>query len=257
LRGNARLHFYQHWYKINEVGFSRTLMNKTDMKKFSDELAGLRQKVVEMGNLAEQMVDNAINAISAPGRDELIHKVVQDEDLLDHMQIKLDKESIRLLTIYSPVAGDLRFVMSVSRITSELERMGDHACNMCQAIQLMASKTGAPPLPMLLRMSGVVRTMVRDALDAFLHDDVQKAKATIASDDMADALNDQLIEELLSDEVVRTVVNQDKDIAGALAQLLIGRSLERIADQSTNVSEEIIYMVRGDDVRHIKRIEEI
>ena len=227
------------------------------MKKFSDELNALRQRVVEMGNLAEKMVGNAIDAISAPGRDELIRQVVEDEEMLDQMQLGLDKESIRLLTVYSPVASDLRFVMSVSRITAELERMGDHACNMCQAIQLMASKTSAPPLPMLLRLSSVVRTMVSDALDAFLHDDVAKARSTIASDDMADALNDQLIEELLSDEVVHTAVDESQDIAGALAQMLIGRSLERIADQSTNVSEEIIYMVRGDDVRHVKRVENV
>ena len=228
------------------------------MKKFEDELAGLRQKVVEMGNLAERMVGNAVDAISAPGRDELIRKVVDDEEALDQYQLTLDKEAIRLLTVYSPVAGDLRFVMSVSRITSEVERMGDHACNMCQAIQLMASKTSAPPLPMLLRMAGVVRSMVSDALDAFLHDDVAKARATIAADDMADALNDQLIEELLSDEVVKTAVDDSsKDIAGALSQMLIGRSLERIADQSTNVCEEIIYMVQGDDIRHLKRTEKL
>lgn len=227
------------------------------MKKFEDELADLRQKVVEMGNLAERMVGNAVDAISAPGRDELIRKVVDDEEKLDQFQLALDKEAIRLLTVYSPVAGDLRFVMSVSRITSEVERMGDHACNMCQAIQLMASKTSAPPLPMLLRMAGIVRSMVSDALDAFLHEDVTKARATIAADDMADALNDQLIEELLSDEVVKTAVDDSKDIAGALSQMLIGRSLERIADQSTNVCEEIIYMVQGDDIRHIKRTEKV
>ncbi len=226
------------------------------MKKFEDELNELRQRVVEMGNLAEGMVGSAVDAISAPGRDELIRKVVTDEEALDQFQLRLDKEAIRLLTIYSPVASDLRFVMSVSRITAEVERMGDHACNMCQAIQLMASKTGAPPLPMLLRMAGVVRTMVSDALDAFLHDDVAKAKSTIAADDMVDALNDQLIEELLSDEVVKTAVHDVQDIAGALSQMLIGRSLERIADQSTNVSEEIIYMVKGDDIRHVKRTED-
>ena len=96
-----------------------------------------------------------------------------------------------------------------------------------------------------------------DALDAFLHDDVNKARATIAADDMADALNDQLIEELLSDEIVQTAVDDSQDIAGALSQMLIGRSLERIADQSTNVSEEIIYMVKGDDIRHLKRTEKV
>ncbi len=226
------------------------------MKKFESELAELRQRVVAMGNLAEEMVGYAVDALTAPGRDDLIRQVVIMEEELDQLQLTLDKEAIRLLTVYSPVAGDLRFVMSVSRITAEVERMGDHAVNMCQAIQLMASKTGAPPLSILLKMANVVRTMVSDALNAFLHDDIHKARATIASDDMVDVLNDQLVEELLSDELVRQAVDGPKDIAGALAQMLIGRSLERIADQSTNVSEEVIYMVKGTDIRH-KKISDI
>ena len=222
------------------------------MKKFENELGELRQKVVEMGNLAEEMVGDAIDAITAPGRDGLIRRVVVQEERLDRMQLMIDEDSIRLLTVYSPVAHDLRFIMSVTKITTDLERIGDHAVNMCQAIQLRASKTSAPPLPMLLRMALVVRTMVSDALNAFLHDDVQKAQATIGSDDIVDVLNDQLVEELLSDEVVHAAVEGPMDIAGALSQMLIGRSLERIADQSTNVSEEVIYMVRGEDVRHTK-----
>ena len=142
------------------------------MKRFEAELGELRQKVVEMGNLAEQMVGTSVEAITAPGRDDLIRQVVIQEEQLDQMQLALDKESIRLLTVYSPVAHDLRFIMSVTKITSEVERMGDHAVNMCQAIQLMVSKTGVPPLPMLLKMAGAVRTMVSDALNAFLHDDI-------------------------------------------------------------------------------------
>jgi len=222
------------------------------MKKFETELGKLRQKVVEMGNLAEKMVGIAVDAITAPGRDELIRQVVVQEEQLDQMQLALDKESIRLLTVYSPVAHDLRFIMSVTKITSEVERIGDHAVNMCQAIQLMASKTGTPPLPTLLKMAGAVRTMVSDALNAFLHDDIKKAQATIDADDIVDVLNDQLVEGLLSDEVVRAAVDERKDIAGALSQMLIGRSLERIADQSTNVCEEVVYMVGGEDVRHKK-----
>ena len=222
------------------------------MKKFETELGELRQKVVDMGNLAEEMVGSAVDAMTAPGRDDLIRQVVVQEEQLDQMQLALDKESIRLLTVYSPVAHDLRFIMSVIKITTEVERIGDHAVSVCQAIQLMVSKTSAPPLPMLLKMAGAVRTMVSDALNAFLHDDVQKAHATIDADDIVDVLNDQLVEELLSDEVVRAAVDVPKDIAGALSQMLIGRSLERIADQSTNVSEEVIYMVGGKDVRHTK-----
>jgi phosphate transport system protein len=222
------------------------------VKKFDTELAELRQHVVAMGNLAEEMVGYAIDALTAPGRDDLIRQVVVMEEELDRLQLSLDEEAIRLLTVYSPVAGDLRFVMSVSRITAEVERMGDHAVNMCQAIQLMVAKTSVPPLSTLLKMAKVVRTMVNDALNAFLHDDIQKARETIASDDMVDVFNDQLVEDLLSDELVRQAVDGPKDIAGALAQMLIGRSLERIADQSTNVSEEVVYMVKGTDIRHKK-----
>ncbi|MCA9262662.1 MAG: phosphate signaling complex protein PhoU [Planctomycetales bacterium] len=232
------------------VPFLTTSVTTTAMKKFDHELAGLRQRVVEMGNLAEKMVAAAIDAVTSANRDELIKSVEQAEEELDDMQVSLDKEAIRLLTVYSPVAADLRFVMSVSRINNELERIGDHAMNMCEAIQLMESKSDNPPLAQIEKMAVVVKEMMADALNAFLQDDIAKARETIASDDMVDALNDQIVEELLHPEIVRQAADGRAEIADALSQILIGRSLERIADQSTNISEEVIYMVRGQDVRH-------
>lgn len=220
------------------------------MKKFDNELARLRQHVVDMGNLAEQMVGWATEALTATNREPLYESVDSGEKRLDMMQLDVDKEAIRLLTVYSPVAADLRFVMSVSRITSAIERIGDHAVNMCEAIQLMTSKTKQTPLNHVNRMASIVREMLSDALNAFLQGDILRAQATIAADDMVDALNDQIVEEVLSDDVLRAAVHQPSDLAGSLAQLLIARSLERIADQSTNVGEEIVYMVRGDDIRH-------
>lgn len=230
----------------SESLFGKTLI----MKKFEQELTELRHRVVEMGDLTEAMVRQAIEAISHTDDKRLFDSVFHDEERLDQMQLDIDKEAIRLLTVYSPVATNLRFIMSVSRITAELERIGDHATNMCESVQLMASKTKAPLLPEVLTMAGIVCGMVSDALNAFLQNDIKKAQSTIASDDMVDALDDQIIKELLSDEVVREVLKGPKDIAGALAQLLIVRSLERIADQSTNISEEVVYMVKGDDIRH-------
>ena len=225
------------------------------MKKFEAEAAELRNRVVEMGNVAEEMVGLAVDAISAPGRDELIRRVIERESQLDLAQIELDEAAVRLMTVYSPVAGDLRFVMTVSRITAELERIGDHAVNMCEAIQLMVAKSQSPPLTMIIKMGAVVRTMTSDALNAFLQSDAVGAQTSIASDDMVDALNDQVVEELLSDEVVREVVTTTgKDIAGRLAQMLIARSLERIADHTTNICEEIIYMEKGEDIRHARSI---
>lgn len=220
------------------------------MKKLEQDMGELRQIVIEMGNLTEAMVTKAIKAIDSNERDELIKLVLEEEERLDQMQLDIDKEAIRILTVYSPVASDLRFVMSVSRITAELERVGDHAVNMCESIQLMASKAIGEVDAQVQRMSQVVSGMVSDALNAFMHSDARLARSTIANDDLVDTLNDHIIEELLSDQVVHEVLTEKRDVAGAFSQMLIARSLERIADQATNISEEVVYMVKGDDIRH-------
>ena len=220
------------------------------MKKLQSELDELRRRVIDMGNLTESMVNRAVAAISGGSTDEAIRTVIAAEEKLDQMQLDIDKEAIRLLTVYSPVAGDLRFVLSVSRINTELERIGDHAINMCENLQLMAFRTDATLMPEIQKMAKIVCQMFRDSLNAFVQNDNRKAQSTIAHDDLVDALNDQILEELLSDEVVRQAITGPTDMAGALGQLLVARSLERIADQSTNISEEVVYMVKGDDIRH-------
>jgi phosphate transport system protein len=222
------------------------------MKKFEHELSALRKRIVDMGTLARQMVDSAIEALDHPDTDAY-QKVLVAEEQLDQMQLDVDREAIRLLTVYSPVANDLRFVLMVARINSELERIGDHAVNMCEDLQLVAGKAKASPLPEVHKMSKLVSGMVRDSLAAFVQEDIKKAEEVLATDDVVDALNDQIVRELLSDQIVRHAISADEgpaDIADRLGLILLSRSLERIADQATNVCEEVIYMVKGADVRH-------
>ena len=121
---------------------------------------------------------------------------------------------------------------------------------MCESLQLTHAEKEIVWLPEVEKMASVVKVMVSDALNSFVQSDIRKARATIASDNMVDALNDQIVGELLSIEVVREMLKGPTDLASALAQLLIARSLERIADQATNISEEVVYMVEGDDIRH-------
>ena len=220
------------------------------MKKMERELAFLRQKVTDMGNLTEKMVLTAIQAMEDPKRSELIQQVMDAESRLDLLQLEIDKEVVRQLTIYSPVAADLRTEMSISRITAELERIGDQAVNLCESLQLMQAKGEVRISPALQRMAAVVRAMVSDALNAFVQSDIRKAQATIAGDNMADVLNDQILEELLNLERVREALSGPQEIAAALSQLLLARALERIADLCTNISEEVVYMVKGRDIRH-------
>jgi phosphate transport system protein len=220
------------------------------MKKLDLELERFRQRLIDMGNLAEKMLRHAAEALVDPRQSDLSNAIAEEENRLDLMQLEIDKEAIRLLTVYSPVAGDLRMIMSISRITAELERIGDHTMNMTESLQLLVSRGEIQLLPAVLRMATVVSGMLHDALDAFAQNDISKAQSTIARDNIVDALNDQVVGDLLNMEIVRDVLAGSKDIASALGQLLIARSLERIADQATNISEEVVYMVKGDDIRH-------
>src|SRR5215211_3367668 len=130
------------------------------MKRFDQELAALKRRVVEMGDLAESMIDSSMKALTSRD-DESFQAVLAQEDRLDQMQVAIDNEAVRLLTVYSPVAGDLRFILMVSRINTELERMGDHAVNMCEEIQLMAGAASEVPAE-IPKMGKTARGMVRD-----------------------------------------------------------------------------------------------
>ena len=130
------------------------------MKKMERELAVLRQQVIDMGNLTEQMVLHAIDAITDFKHEEITERVMKEEERLDQMQLDIDKEAIRLLTLYSPVAGDLRLIMSVSRITAELERIGDHSVNMCESLQLTHAEKEIVWLPEVEKMASVVKPLI-------------------------------------------------------------------------------------------------
>jgi phosphate transport system protein len=214
------------------------------MKKFEQELATLKQRVMEMGGVAESMMAWASAALV--GRDRaLIQKVQANEPKLDQYQLEIDSEAIRLITIYTPIAKDLRFLLMVARINSELERIGDQALNNCEYVLLLLSAPPAQPLRDLSRMSELTRGMVHDALQAFHDEDTERAQQVLRADDDVDALNSQTFRDLLTDKsVTPDTINQ------CMTLILLARSLERIADHATNICEEVIYLVKGEDVRH-------
>jgi phosphate transport system protein len=218
------------------------------MKKFEHELEALRDRVAEMGKMAQQMVAMAISAMT--DLPAVYQKVLALEEQLDQMQLDIDHEAVRLLTVYSPVAADLRFVLSVSHANQALERIGDQAVGLCHNLDFAHRHADATVLPKLQKMGEAVQAMVRDAILAFVCNDASLAQTTMTQDDLVDALNDQIMRETLSDDVVRQAIAGPKDVAGALTQILLARSLERIGDQATNICEEVIYMVKGRDVRH-------
>lgn len=219
------------------------------MKRFDQELTDLQHRLVQMAERAESMLALAVDSLDSID-DKTRENIHEQEQELDQMQMDVDQEVVRMLTVFTPVASDLRYLLTTSHIATSLERMGDQATNIINSLEMMHLKSVASPQDRLLQMGKMTREIVHDAVTAYVNKDAELAESTLGHDELIDSLNDQIMKELLNDEVVREMISGPTDIAGRLSQILIGRSLERIGDQACNVCEEVIYMVKGDDVRH-------
>lgn len=221
------------------------------MKQLEAELDQLRSRGSEMGIIAEKMVSQVAVAVVEPQKlPEVFQEVMTDEQRLDEMQVEIDNEAVRVLSLFSPVASDLRFVFSITRVAAELERIGDHTKNICRSLQLMRNKGDIAPIKTVQKMAKHVEDAVKDAMLAYVRRDSSLARNTISSDEVVDVLNEQVINEMLHDDLVRRSIEMPIDLAAAMSQILLARSLERIGDQATNICEEVVYMVQGDDIRH-------
>lgn len=219
------------------------------MKQFDEDLAAVHKQLVEMGTLAETMLEGAVQVLTSQS-DEAFRAISHSETTMDQMQLDIDQEVVRLLTVYGPVASDLRYLLTVSKVTSNLERIGDQAVNMCETIQLINNPSENSTQPQLSHMAHLVQNMLRQSLNAYINKDAKAPESIMAQDDVIDSINDQIARELLSDDIVREAIKAPQDIATIMAQILVARSLERIADQACNICEEVYYLVKGDDVRH-------
>jgi phosphate transport system protein len=217
-------------------------------KRFDEDLAALEQEVLSMGALTEGMIRKTIAALVV--RDpSLIRDVLADEERMDVFQREIDNETVRLIGVYTPVAGDLRTLLMITRINAELERCADLAVSACYSYQNLKLIEEAPlkPLVDLPRMAALTEQMLRRSLDAFVGGSAEEALAVIAADDEVDQLNDQIFRELLT-----YMLGDPRNISRALGLILTARAFERIADHVVNIAEDVIYAVRGEDVRHVK-----
>ena len=220
------------------------------MKKFESEIADVKTRLHEMANVTIQMVDNAARAVKDRSGD-LVDKAAAAEKQLDEMQTEIDQTAIRMLTVYGPVASQLRYILVINHVTAQLERIGDQVINVFEALEMMQDQPANGAFVKLNKMADLTCEMVRDALDAYFTEDAAKAVETRAHDDLIDSLNSQILQLLLSDEDLRGVLKGTKDFVDSVAQILVARHLERIADQAVNICKEVVYLVEGKDVRHL------
>jgi|TARA_X000001036_G_scaffold342052_1_gene321512 phosphate transport system protein len=208
------------------------------MRRFDQELSELHHQLIEMGTLAESMVSTVLKALDdvTLNIEEPLHA---SEDMLDEMQNTIDKEVVRILTVYSPVATDLRYVLTVSHVTSSLERIGDQTTNVLSLLQLMMARSTTKPEPRIIQMGQAVLEMLHGAIGAYINRNAKEAEKYRNRDEYVDSLNDQIMREVLSEEVALEALKGEPNIAGPLAQILIARALERIGDQACNICDQV------------------
>jgi|APCry1669188910_1035180.scaffolds.fasta_scaffold12195_2 phosphate transport system protein len=215
-------------------------------KQFDSELDTLRRKLLTMGALAEKMVHDTTTMLTE--RDLAIFEPVKNaEDGMDAMQREVDEDTVRLISLYSPVAADLRSLLMATRISAELERIADKTMDIGFYAKTLFKEPPLKPLIDIPRMSGIAENMLKKVLDAYTEGSAEKALDVIKMDDEVDDLNDQLFRELM------TYVQEDvKAVNRVLELVLIARSYERIGDHAVNIAEDVVYLVKGQDIRHMK-----
>ena len=212
--------------------------------KFHQGLDDLRAKLLAMGGMAEQAIERAIEAYRK--RDpKLCQAVFNGEHAINAIEREIDELALDLLAMQQPMAVDLRFITAVMKINADLERVGDQAVNIAERA-LATSKQPDVELPVdIPRMAATVSGMVRRALESFLDGKAELAEAVLKMDDIVDRMN--------KENYVLLAERMHKDpsiIEPALNALLVSRNLERVADHATNIAEDVIFWIRGADVRH-------
>jgi len=212
--------------------------------RFQQGLDDLRQKLLRMGGLAEQAVDRARQAYV--DRDlTRCQMVLEGESLINACERDIDEAAFDLLAMQQPMAIDLRFILAVTKINSDLERVGDQAVNIAERVMDMIDLP-AVDLPVDIgRMGAAVSAMVRRSLESFIEGKVELAQAVLEMDNVIDRMKDDAFIQL-----VKTMNQRPEAVRQALDALLVARNLERVADHATNISEDVIFWVQGSDVRH-------
>jgi phosphate transport system protein len=212
--------------------------------RFHQELDELKHRILAMAGMSEQAIDLAVQAYSQ--RDfALCQRVLNNEDAINRAEREVDEFAIDLLAMQQPMAVDLRFILAVIKINADLERVGDQAVNIVQRVMNMIEMP-ACDLPVdIPAMAARVRSMVRDALRSFIEGDTDLARHVLEADDDVDRINKEAFANLS-----RFMQGNPEGAVQALDALSIARNLERVADHATNIAEDVIFWVRGADVRH-------
>lgn len=224
-----------------------TLQPQHTNRQYEEELRNLRANILQMGGLVERQIADAIHSL-VERNSELARDTISRDGEVNRMDIEIDALCIRLLALRQPAASDLRFITTGLKATTDLERIGDMAVNICERALELNHEPVLKPYIDLPRMASLAQSMVKDSLDAFVNDDTELAEQVIDRDDEVDQLNYQIFRELLS-----YMTENPRTIGRAARVLFVSKYLERIADHATNIAEMVVFMVKGKTIKHMDK----
>lgn len=215
-------------------------------REYEQELTSLREQVLFMGACVEELLTGAVEAFQA--RDAQRARRVADLDgQVDQLELDIDDACLQVLARRQPVASDLRFVTTALKVVTDLERIGDLATNICERVIELGPNVPPAGGEVIGQMADTTRSMLREALDAFVAGDARRAQTVIERDSRVDKLYADLFPVL-----VQRMTSQPEVVDQSMRVLSIAKHLERVADHATNLAEMVVFMVKGEDVRHAR-----
>jgi len=217
----------------------------TGFRHFHDELAQLKQRLLDMSEQAEHLVERSITALLDRDK-EVAEEVIAGDRVLNLLEVEVERRAVALLALQQPMARDLRFIIGTIKVSGELERVGDHAVNIAEgALRLIEQGTLLATDPEIEDMARRARAMLSDSLDAFTRADGALGRDVCKADDAVDALHNSVFRILLTH-----MMEDARTITPSLELLLVSRNLERVADLATNIGEDAVYLAEGKQIKH-------
>ncbi len=205
----------------------------------------LKAKIIEYSSLAEKMVAKSIKGLVENKSQLLISLIENDEPVANDYEIEIDERCITMIVKYQPTAKDLRTILMILKMNNDLERIADHAVNIAQRALMLIEQPATKPFTDIPEMARQVTGMLGDSIDAFIQEDSRLARRVCENDRVVDAMRDKIVRELLNYMIIDT----DR-IERGLGLINVCKNLERIADLSTNIGEEVIYLVDAKVIKH-------
>jgi phosphate transport system protein len=217
-------------------------------KKYEEDLKTLREEILYMGGMVEDQIQKAVKSLVE--RDsELAQAIIERDHEVNRLDVDIDDLCIRLLALHQPAGRDLRFITTGLKITTDLERIGDMAVNVCERAIELNQEPRLKPYIDIPRMAQISERMIHESLDAFVREDTDLALKVCKDDEEVDELNRQIFR-----ETITYMLSDPQTINRAIKIASLSKYLERIADHATNIAEMVIFMVKGKSIRHLKQL---